>query len=1045
MQKNFLTLLLAGSILTTSAFATEQTDITDYIAGKNRLTQIAMSERGFVGRVWDNSLQRVSDFKDSSTFCYQTGKKCLTQGDVGSVLTELFEASLKSTSEQFFKNYFHGQLQNSEFDVEALRPLVENVQNIFCNAIEGLLMKQPLYAYDQKTGSKLKIYEDKTVFRKLLGALVPDAVPLKGLMLSLADASPIRTYVVRKIDELTIHYLLQCYHLCTGKTVKSSVSDILNSLTNSKRSENSSTEETITVIDNVPLSLDDNQTLELSENIIESDSSEKIDVLNFLERNTKSNLDTISVISDELIIKDSQELSSIWAYLEPRVTHLLRNAVTEVMLPTFNKSLEELTLELQHKVIPQGNVIGTLLTTAGVTGSMLLLPATFAPMTLFGLVGGYYATTFGTQVVTKTLIDYAAEHKELYTKYYLDSFLPESKKEHLLYGLNALPTEAEKDIFLSDYYHQALQWEEGLARAVLNDLSKVSYIGGLINKMVGSVKSNPVVHSEKTNDDYAPFLLGGILTKLKNSEKLNSEDEKLLRNLQSYPSYAIKQTVSGIVNQWKNSKTAEFKKYSQEQKKQQQQAEKNLIDLYNLYQNEIPTSIAAAYQGAGQFEMTERFSFDFIKVEEIIQQNFAANLKTLSHKELDVLKRAMKEDQFLVDFLKAYLDKNAKRDEVQKKLKSRDFLEQMAAKYIEHFGATYIKKNKSEFQTLKESSLGFGLSDIELIELHRRMTKEDTQTHLEQSQLKIEAEKKELAIVKQQVDALVAENKQDVLTHYADQLIKQLNMDDVFNWASKNKVLNFEELEPEKLAKIQTKQLKNMVLANLPIGTAFRTQLKEFLGEAERTEVYSLIMTKHFYPYLIKRLEQKSDFVIIDQKSTESIFEQKTENTKETFSLSSFFNSSVSDKKLPLSKNESTESIPGGEKASIKVTAYGHNFRAFVPTSGTDQGIYNKVDLVNILNTLYKDKKIKDIFQLKDEEIKLVHQEIISFKKNKIYDLDVLEFVKNEATRQEMMVVSMEKLQENSDLFYSFSTVYQDIMKQKKQAVAVIMKQSLKK
>ncbi|WP_032113128.1 hypothetical protein [Candidatus Paracaedibacter symbiosus] len=1055
MRKNLLNILLAGSVLTGSTFAAEQQDILNYLAGKNPHAQMAMSDRGFGNRLWDNAKQRLTEFKDSSVFCYEAGKKCFTHGDVGTVITELFEASMKSTSEQFFKKYFHGKQDSSEFNVEALRPLVENVQNIFCTAIEGLIMKQPLYAYDHRTGTKLKIYEDKSVFKKLLGALVPDAVPLKGVMLSLADASPIRNYVVRKIDELTIEYILKCYKLCTGKTVKGSITDILNSWKQSTPREKTSTSENVaaTAANSViSTGVQSPQALEFKESpAVQQETNDQISEPLFpssiLMEETNESLSNSFIFEDVNEEVLEKELSSIWTYLEPRVTHMLRNAVTEIMLPMFNKALEELTLELQRKVVPQGNTVGTILTTAGITGSTLLFGPNALLIAPFTAVGGYYATIFGTQVITKTLVDYAEEHKELYTKYYLDSFLSESKGEHYLYGLNAMPIEAEKDIFLRDYYHKAIQHEEGLARAVLNDLSKVSYIGALIKGVLASAQPSPPVIAEQTNDDYASFLLGRILAKLEVGKTLTSEDTLLLQNLQKYPSYAIKQSVSEVVKQWKESKKTNFSTYSKEQKEQQEKAEKNLINTYRLYHHEIPADIAGAYQFAGSSGWEEQFELDYIIVEKAVQNNFASHLKTFSHKDLDILKRATKDFHFLSGFFQTYLDKKATEEEVKQFLESREFLEAMIVQYIKHFGSTYVPKNKEEFQALKDSSLGFGLSDIELIELHRHMSQRDIEEHLEQSDLKIQAKEQELAIIKKQVEAIVTENKSNILRHYATQLTKELNLDEVVRWAyenAKGNLPNFKKMaensildesqhnslpgynpEQKKLAMVQAEWLKDRALLNLPIGQNFRNQLKGFLGSQERTLVYSIIMTNGFYPYLLAKNIH---------------FNSLNYSTDEFVMLNRIGGNEKADITVP-----TPIIIPGGDKGDIEVTAYDLDCYASIPTTKSEQGIFNKVYLAGILNMVHKGERIKNIFAMTDEEINLIHQAIIDFKKKTLSEAEVLEFVENEHALQELMISQMPQLAKDHDLFYSFTPLYEKLIKEKKQAVAKITKQQAKK
>lgn len=1059
IKKNFLNILLAGSILTTASFGSDQRDdLTTYLTGQIPHVQMAIPQENFGWEMWKNFKSTVGKFKDDTVANYGIAKDFVLKRDVGTVVAKLFEEKMLSTSEKFFKDYFHASPSRSdEFDVAALRPLFEKVQNTLYGAVDHLLSKKPLYVYHPSFG-KLTVYEDKTVFRKLLEAIIPDVIPLKGAMVAVADIPVIRSYLVRKIDELTIEYLLKFYTKCTGKSVKQSVKSIMDHLVQRPSAEEPQQAKTqATAIDDNLEFKKSNKTApsldaEENEQLVQAEANE-IEILESKEKEQATLMASSSLMSEEEIsdIK-AEKASAIWSYLEPRMNHLLRLSITECMLPAFDKAFEEFAIELQRKALPQSDTFGGIGKGAlfGVAGAASLIGPGI--QSLFGApIGamGYLAGTWGTQAFAKTVFDKVFAQKQLHVRYYLDSILPESEREHYLYGLNRNPTPEEKEIFSKDYYHQAIQREQGLIRAVLDDLSKLSYVAKVISQFSGEARmpSLNIAQDAIANSEYTAFLLGRIIEKQKDGKPLTESEKKLMENLQNYPSYAIKKEVSAIVKQWKEQGSAEFAKYTQTQKEQYRKAEQNLVKTYQLYAQDFPNAIAEVYQQLGLYSRKPRFELDFIEVAESVADAMATHLRTIDNKKLAVLKLAYQDYEFLAKFLKNFLDINvsvdADREEVKAALKIKEFLTQLMKDYVDHFRNKYKGANKSELEQVRKSVLGVGLSDIEIIELHCRMTEEDKQRYLviDESKAK-QAEVQELEVIREQVHALVGENNQKILRYYAEQLTRQLDMEEFVYWAAqgqekeilklkkKSQQINLEmpdykdlpgdDSDQKKWAIVAAQWLNARLFTDLPLAENFRTQLRNFVPTSQlRGTVSTIITTNGFYRYMLQHphaleIGEDKEFVMIKKGAHIDDHHDVPDNLA---------------------------TIPGGEKGEIQVEPYKGSLYALMSPDG--QGILGKVDLVTIINTLYKEEKIKNILDISDDEMKLIQTQIHEFRKAQLYDAETLEFVEELAGLQAIMIQHAEKLQETKDLFYSYNDVYEQMMRDKTQVVERIMRQEI--
>ncbi|HXF90755.1 MAG TPA: hypothetical protein VNJ29_02365, partial [Candidatus Nitrosotenuis sp.] len=231
----FFKTALICTVFSAPLFATEdqQDFTTSYLIGQSKTLEVAVPQRGMISEF-------ASQFRDDITHktkskfshAFDLGKKIIQDRDLGPLVVDMLEGYLTAANQKLIGEFFKpkNSLAKDEFDVEALRPLVEAIRNKLCDLIGEVFLKRNLVGY-LPDGKAIKIYENRTVFNLLLDAFIPDLVPAKKLIIKVSDIGPIRNYLMDKFDEMIIKGILSLYQKTTGKAVKQSISDLVSHLT----------------------------------------------------------------------------------------------------------------------------------------------------------------------------------------------------------------------------------------------------------------------------------------------------------------------------------------------------------------------------------------------------------------------------------------------------------------------------------------------------------------------------------------------------------------------------------------------------------------------------------------------------------------------------------------------------------------------------------------------------------------------------------------------------------------------------------------------
>ncbi|HXF90719.1 MAG TPA: hypothetical protein VNJ29_02180, partial [Candidatus Nitrosotenuis sp.] len=548
--------------------------------------------------------------------------------------------------------------------------------------------------------------------------------------------------------------------------------------------------------------------------------------------------------------------------------------------------------------------------------------------------------------------------------------------------------------------------------------------------------------AEMKNSLSIQITLGEIATKKKSGEKLTSEQERLLKNLQDFPSYEMREKEIELVTLWgKGDKSITHK--AQKLRQDQQQAEAKLIEVYKLYGQKIPREFAAVYQQLGAWggEDSDKFDVDFIDVEDVIAKSLLENISHFSTVDLELFKAAVEDEKFLKAYVKKFVvnhDISQKSDlsyaEAKSVLKDPKLLKELPSAYSHYKYERYIDENSKTIDLLQKSPLCFGLSEAEVIDLHMHMTLEQLERYtsfnisyeealgaiakaIETEHPAIVAVQSELETIEKTVKRVVQDDCHKIVQHYATTFMKNVDMStfvkevrfpvDIADQANKvdfkakgyqeiKKYYNDVDEETLKLAVAKAEFVKREFLdtpTNWPIFKHFRQDLKEFIKDGHlRSAIYQQIYYEILNQLVMINGDSLGDFVLVSSITT-----------------------------------------PPKEKVTI------------IPYSNLS--IYDKSDftgfyLSTLVNKLVTEGRIKDVTSLSSKDLILVHQEIQKFKENRCIEADGCLFARDHLGLLIQFKATLPEYE--NKLFYGYSEIVDKIMAHNHKILEEIKKQPKK-
>jgi len=265
-------------------------------------------------------------------------------GDWSSIAGVGIEEVMEQFNGQFLSRFnLETYPENGEFNPESFKPFLKAFREKATALLQVWLGKNGnSYALNLANGERYPIFND-TPFNQLANFLIPDCMPMKGLFISICNAGPVNNYLANKLDEMAINYLLNLYASQKGESVKQrGAADILNALRHGAG----------VVHEAVTADYGDYQSL------------------------------------PALTAAEDEKYSPVFAYLQPRLNHLTRQALTSLFL--------DVTHSVSEVIIDQGVQVAleNPLLINGVRG-MALTAGSAAGWGIGGFAGGFVGTYSG--------------------------------------------------------------------------------------------------------------------------------------------------------------------------------------------------------------------------------------------------------------------------------------------------------------------------------------------------------------------------------------------------------------------------------------------------------------------------------------------------------------------------------------------------------------------------------------------------------------------------------------------------------------------------
>jgi hypothetical protein len=909
-KKSHIKLLLASTILTSTALGMEQSAINNTLLLQSNTLKTIHPEKS-LGKEISNSLPSYlfQEGKKDLSHVYKIGRKVYHEG-WESIIGDSLETFMNSVNSRYLTKHLKScNLGEDEFDINALRPLVTELRQVMGYLIQNFCMKGNLSILDQKSGKQNLIYLkipqgrittyhlDKTVYRFLAEKLIPDFVPLKGLFISLTDFAPVKNYLEYKMDEMIIKGLLGIYKKTTGKTIKTSINDIVRSFTKgSSKKQSKDKQLEVSLKEDIDLLKKETS----SKEIILSKVPEEIKISSSLENIDEE--DTLSSSKNVSKSLETEAYSHVWEYFEPQLNHFFRMAFTHVLAPISTTVLEETTDYALKSFLSNNTVIAGSYALGGisgyVSGSVLscglsfipglnLLAPIFQQSALNAVVGSQvvkWATAKSSEFITIKVKERLENNILNLMDYYSYNLVPLTRQEHVLYNLNPNPTKEELTIFSDDYKLREFLNQQTLFGQLIRDVVSAggnvidyltepfkqlgNYVKKFVSYCLGSKDASTqeilaqLDHEEgesktveltkepfkKKSNLSAEIILGQLIEKLTKKKELTEKEQQLLTNLNNYPSFEIKQKTIELLTSWRHDSeklTKELKNL--EEKKTGHQ--KQLQNTYHLYGETIPTEFAAIYQWLGNDDWSGKFGVDFIIVEEIIAENLKDQINDFSDNEIELFQKAAKDEKFLEQYLKNFVTKHDKAKskmvsyrDAQEILKDPLLIKNLPSAYAEAKNQEYIEKHQKSLGALEHSVLGHGLSKADLIDLHQHMTEKQLGLYATPSVIDlIEQQTPELVVINDKLKQMLQQIEPDIINHYSQFFINNFNFKDFFK---------------EALPHVQKEIIvKNATLINLE-EAKYAKAIKKY-SQKELTQIQLAIATAN---WLAEHLAKTSEF-----------------------------------------------------------------------------------------------------------------------------------------------------------------------------------------
>lgn len=504
-------------------------------------------------------------------------------GDYGDLTGEVIEGFV---AHLMGNGLYHQLLQtNTNFDSSLQADAVTQIQmHLFSFVARQIAQDRQRYGVVNNTGERVTIYNDTSLFRMIAEKLGADQVPFGSIVIKALDYDPVKKFLANKFNQLVLNQLSTLTVNMTGKTIKNHVGTQFVNLINivqkgAVTSAKSSANYLFGPVDQVPT----------------------------------SNAD---------VLKIDEHYEPLWAYLEPHITHYLRQTFEDMLKKSQAAIVDSFIKKAQQSsapIIKKGLKVG-MTGFGGLTGYFIAGYSGGASGMVIGNTFSEFAGTYVSGMAHHQIEQFgkiANEQLDKFIKWKMHTLFKYGKEEHALYHLNPnQPTHLELALFYEDYRLRAELESHTFLGSVIKQLNHsfttvdlfmravnltsnmIKNVGGGVIDLYGYL-SNSKDHSSLEDQQNVTALSGKIESDvetalrqyiwLKNKPYLTAQEKLILKNIEEYPSYAIKGRLLGDLN--KQFQTIDPNEYIQLMMASKSQA-KNNLDKVTLEVEQVEQSIA---------------------------------------------------------------------------------------------------------------------------------------------------------------------------------------------------------------------------------------------------------------------------------------------------------------------------------------------------------------------------------------------------------------------------------------------------------------------
>lgn len=387
----------------------------------------------------------------------------LSEGSLQSMIQQSLGTNLRRYQERNAAAHARG-----EIDADSVKAIFTAVrEGVYQSLMRTGAFGTPQRVYvPERSVTETHYNVSLSVAASFVNTILPNALPLRGALISLINNSQINGFLLNQIDALFARLTVRYFEKITGIKLNQVMLGSLG----------------IVGLSGIGLS---KQTIDTALSDYE-------------------NADDLP----ELTQKDQQSFSELWNYINPRLTHYIRNGIIESVMGVASISADKISdpagLALARAI--QNNsqfitgTIGLIGYTAGeALTSIPLVDGAFGAGIAYWLSNGVLqaALPSGIDESRRKLIEMTMRTLRLTATYYVNEFLPVRPTEHRLFGLNPAPTPTELALFRPDYEEQDRLNQQSLVAALIRDLAstistpissllKISGISAIASALLGS-------------------------------------------------------------------------------------------------------------------------------------------------------------------------------------------------------------------------------------------------------------------------------------------------------------------------------------------------------------------------------------------------------------------------------------------------------------------------------------------------------------------------------------------------------------------------------